>query len=118
VLSEIEAAVSDHVVGAGIGRIEISFLQRDDRAVENTGTDFRIAPQPHATGRTDDDRDEIGDAIGSVVGDLVRNERLNRERAVAELERQVDRLEGQIAALLSLLQGKAADVVQLPRKHG
>src|SRR6266516_4605572 len=54
--------------------------------------------------------ESVGDALGMQAADL----RADYNQKIADLRRQVDRLEGQVAALLTLLGKSGADIVPLP----
>ena len=58
----------------------------------------------------------LSDAAVAAIGDVIGELTSGHEKKIADLQTQVAELRGQVTALLSLLQGKAADVVVLPKK--
>ena len=58
----------------------------------------------------------LSDAAVAEIGDVIGELTNGHEKKIADLQTQVAELRGQVTALLSLLQGKAANVVVLPKK--
>jgi hypothetical protein len=85
-----------------------------DELIYKTRIQAAEAPLPAADAELPEFWTEV---VGQAISEYVAPFRQEFATKLGEQQREISELRGQVTALLTLLQGKAADVVNLPRKH-